>query len=181
MDLTGAEFITRYFASRSSASGIAVLGNRPALRPLRQALCKARLAEAPAVAATALIFDYGTALASAAPVLAAAKAERRAVVGIAVLPPRQLIGTAACQPAELERRLQPLGKQRQHVNAAAELVQLLPAAYALALTARRGPVLLEVPEDVLEEMILGAWIPALPAPRPVMDLPRRFISALAPA
>ncbi len=79
--------------------------------------------------------------------------------GIAILMRRSLIGTDICQPAQTRRRLDALSKSWFHVGAAMELLELLPEVFRLAQNGRRGPVLLEIPEDVLTERIQGAWIP----------------------
>ena len=158
MNLTGAELIFRYLEDHSHA-GVAVVGGGPALEPLELALEQSSLRCSEPGAADVLLFDYRCGLASAAGLLAGAKAQRKALLCIAVQVQRSLIGSGAFQPAQTRRMLDPLTKQWFHVGAANELVELLPQAWQLARSGRRGPVLLEVPQDVLPELVQGIWMP----------------------
>lgn len=133
MNITGAELIIRFLESRSSIGDGAVAGVQ--------------------------FFDFRNGLADARRILKTAQTQQRAVVCIAVQVRRNLIGTEAHQPAETRRVLDAATKSWFHIGAAMELLELLPEAFRLACTPQRGPVLLEIPEDVLMEQIQGAWIP----------------------
>lgn len=169
MNFTGAELIIRFLERRARAQRgqdqVAVLARGSALKPLSEELVDSDLRRVPAPSAAVLLFGYHGGLADAAPLLAEARRQSRALIGVAVQVRRSLIGMPGHAPADTRRALDPLCKQWFHVNAAAELVQLLPEAAALADGGRPGPVVLEVPEDVLTELVQGAWIPQPLAPR----------------
>jgi acetolactate synthase-1/2/3 large subunit len=163
MNLTGAELIIRFLESRScakrDADTVAVIAGGDALRPLQRALADSTLQCVRKAEADVLFFDYGSGLSKAADVLASAKVHRRPLVCIAVQVRRSLIGSEVCRPADTRRVIDPLTKTWFHVGAAMELLQLLPEACRVAASGRRGPVLLEIPADVLTETVAGAWIP----------------------
>ena len=176
MDITGAELIIRFLeqpslseraAAKDVANAVAVIPGGSALRVLAHALEDSALKRAPATDAGVLFFDFRTDLAQAADVLADARTQRRPLVCIAGQVRRGLMGTDACQP-EARRILSMLTKSWFHIGAAMELLELLPAAFRIARRGPRGPVLLEIPEDVLGEVLQGAWIPRIEprAPRP---------------
>ena len=131
MNITGAELIIRFLESRSSGGD----------------------------SADVLFFDFRNGLADASRILGPAQTQRRAVVCIAVQVHRSLIGTETHQPAATRHVLDAMTKSWFHIGAAMELLELLPEAFRLAQSTERGPVLLEIPEDVLAEVIEGAWIP----------------------
>ena len=161
MDITGAELIIRFLESRSltaRATAVAVIRGGSALHVVERALEESTLKRAVAADAGVLFFDFGADLAQTADVLADARTQRRPLVCIAGQVRRSLMGTDACQPAA-RCTLSALTKSWFHIGAAMELLELLPAAFRIAARGRRGPVLLEVPEDVLTEIMQGAWIP----------------------
>lgn len=167
MNFTGAELIIRFLERRARPArgrgAVAIVAGGSALKPLKDELVDSELRRVPAAAADSLLFGYRAGLLDAAPVLAEACLRQRPLLAIAVQVRRSLIGSAGHQPEDTRRALDPLCKQWFHVNAAAELVQLLPEACSLADGGRPGPVLLEVPEDVLTELVQGAWIPQPPS------------------
>lgn len=170
MNITGAELIIRFFETLAHqprpANAVACLSGGSALWPLERALIESTLRRGKVADSGILLFDYHNSLSAAAPVLAQAKAQRRPVVGITSQVRRPLIGTPGHQPADTRRALDPLSKSWFHIGAAMELLELLPEALRLAHSVRRGPVLLEIPEDVLTETIQGAWIPQPARPSP---------------
>jgi len=167
MNFTGAELIIRFLERRARQArgndAVAVVAGGSALKPLKDELVDSDLRRVPVQEADSLLFGYRAGLLDVAPVLAQARLQRRPLLAIAVQVRRSLIGSAGHQPQDTRRALDPLCKHWFHVNAAAELVQLLPEACSLADGGRPGPVLLEVPEDVLTELVQGAWIPQPPA------------------
>jgi hypothetical protein len=163
MNLTGAELITRFLAGCSPgvAPRVARFGEGRALQALARALGPPVRPPLGADAAGVLVFDYRSHLAPAAELLRAARAQRRPLLALAVQAPRAEIGGAGCRPEDARRAFDAMAPHWFHVNAAAELVMLLPEVYRRA---QRGPALLEIPQDVLAERIEGAWIPS-PPPR----------------
>jgi acetolactate synthase-1/2/3 large subunit len=85
----------------------------------------------------------------------AARTAGEALVCILGLPPRAEIAglRAPCAGASPP-------KATYHVGAAAELINVLPEAFALAQSGRAGPVVLEIPADVESELLEGAFVPA---------------------
>jgi acetolactate synthase-1/2/3 large subunit len=133
MNITGAELINRFLESRSTGGGSAD--------------------------ADVHFLDLRKGFAEASRVLDLAKQQQQAAVYIATQVRRYLIGTDACQPERVRALLGPLTQAWFHIGTAVELLELLPEAFRLADDSPRGPVLLEIPEDVLAEVIEGAWIP----------------------
>lgn len=166
MDITGAELIIRYLETHSQTrpepARVAVIPGGVTLRPLQQMLMSSRLERASASEAEVLFFDYATNIHRVLPLLAQAYTDRRPLVVIASQVRRNLIGTEACRPSDVRRTLDAVTTSWFHVGAAMELLELLPQAFRLAHRGWRGPVLLEIPEDVLTEVIEGAWIPQSP-------------------
>jgi acetolactate synthase-1/2/3 large subunit len=167
MDITGAQLIIRFLESaKDSTNMVAVIPGGSALASLERALGKS--ARKPAADAEVLFFDFAASVTQASAAIASARVRRQGLVCIAVQVRRGLMGTEACQPAA-RGALQAITKSWFHVGAAMELLELLPAAFRIANSGRRGPVLLEIPKDVLDEVMQGAWIPRAepraPAPR----------------
>ena len=77
--------------------------------------------------------------------------------------PRAHIGADEWREVSAGGRIADATRACFHVGAAAELIELLPLAVRLANGDAPGSVVLDIPEDVLDERIEGAWIPALPA------------------
>jgi acetolactate synthase I/II/III large subunit len=82
---------------------------------------------------------------------------------------RAFIGTDAFQEADISGITLPITKHNFLVQSAAEVPQAIAAAFHLASTGRPGPVLVDVPKDVLQERAPFAWPPRidLPGYRPV--------------
>lgn len=162
MDITGAELIIRFLQNRAQtrrdAGAVAVIPGGAALRAMERALAASALKHGPANDASALFFDFNASLAQAAQAIGDAKTSRRAMICIAAQVPRSLFGGDECA-LDGRRALREQTKSWFHVGAAMELLELLPASFSIAANGRRGPVLLEIPEDVLMEVIHGAWIP----------------------
>lgn len=172
MNITGAELIIRFLQNRPKMRGsYAVATADASLRTLQLELEAAELVAARADEAAVLFVDLRKGWDDVAlTTVAQAKSQRRAVLCIAVQVRRNLIGSDACRPAQIHRLFESLTKAWFHVGAAMELLELLPQALHLAGTARRGPVLLEIPEDVLLEVMQSAWIPR-PLPSHTQSLP----------
>jgi acetolactate synthase-1/2/3 large subunit len=175
MDITGAELIIRFFETRTRGHGgagpVAVMPGGASLWPLERALAASSLPRAQEHAARVVLADLSNGSAHLAGLLMSAKVQRRAMLIVAVQVRRSLIGTEACQPVQTRRVLDASTKSWFHVGAAMELLELLPQALWLASSGRRGPVLLEIPQDVLTEQIQGAWIPQPRLPARIAAFP----------
>ena len=81
---------------------------------------------------------------------------------------RPLIGTDAFQEADITGITLPVTKHNMLVTDPAEIPRAIAEAFHLASTGRPGPVLVDIPKDVLQEQTTFAWPPelALPGYRP---------------
>ncbi|MEP6598100.1 MAG: acetolactate synthase large subunit [Actinomycetota bacterium] len=82
---------------------------------------------------------------------------------------RAFIGTDAFQEADISGITLPITKHNFLVQSAADLPRAIAEAFHLASTGRPGPVLVDVPKDVLQERAAFNWPPRidLPGYRPV--------------
>jgi acetolactate synthase-1/2/3 large subunit len=82
---------------------------------------------------------------------------------------RAFIGTDAFQEADISGITLPITKHNFLVQSAADIPQAIAEAFHLALTGRPGPVLVDLPKDVLQEGTTFSWPPRidLPGYRPV--------------
>jgi acetolactate synthase I/II/III large subunit len=83
---------------------------------------------------------------------------------------RKSIGTDAFQEADIQGITLPITKHNFLVQEADEIPQILAEAFHLALTGRPGPVLVDIPKDVLQSPTTFAWPPTmdLPGYRPTL-------------
>ena len=81
---------------------------------------------------------------------------------------RPLIGTDAFQEADITGITMPVTKHNMLVTDATEIPRAIAEAFHLASTGRPGPVLVDIPKDVLQEHTTFSWPPemALPGYRP---------------
>src|ERR687887_2824039 len=82
---------------------------------------------------------------------------------------RPMIGTDAFQEADISGITLPITKHNFLVQHADDVPQAIAEAFHLASTGRPGPVLVDLPKDVLQERTTFAWPPRLDLPgyRPV--------------
>jgi acetolactate synthase I/II/III large subunit len=85
--------------------------------------------------------------------LADARADSIPIVAITAQVPQKLIGTDAFQEVDTCGLARPVTKGCFFAHSAAELALLLPQAFELAESGRPGPVLLDIPKDVLNERL----------------------------
>jgi acetolactate synthase-1/2/3 large subunit len=85
--------------------------------------------------------------------LADAKLDSIALVCIAGQVPTHLIGTDAFQEVATVDIARPITKATFFVRDAHELAQILPQAFHIAESGRPGPVLIDVPKDVQQQMV----------------------------
>ncbi|MCU7723606.1 acetolactate synthase large subunit [Actinoplanes sp. KI2] len=77
---------------------------------------------------------------------------------------RPAIGTDAFQEADIQGITLPITKHNFLVQNAEELPRILAEAFHLAATGRPGPVLVDIPKDVLQAQTTFAWPPQLDLP-----------------
>jgi len=78
--------------------------------------------------------------------------------------PRPAIGTDAFQEADISGITMPITKHNFLVQRAEEIPQAIAEAFHLAATGRPGPVLVDLPKDVLQELTTFDWPPKIDLP-----------------
>ncbi|HEU4347532.1 MAG TPA: acetolactate synthase large subunit [Actinoplanes sp.] len=78
--------------------------------------------------------------------------------------PRPAIGTDAFQEADIQGITLPITKHNFLVQHPDELPQIMAEAFHLAATGRPGPVLVDIPKDVLQAQTTFSWPPTLDLP-----------------
>jgi acetolactate synthase-1/2/3 large subunit len=86
------------------------------------------------------------------------------VVAITGQVPSHAIGTDAFQEADIRGITMPVTKHNFLVTDAAEIPQRIAEAFHLAATGRPGPVLVDIPKDVLQARTDFSWPPRLDLP-----------------
>ncbi|MGH3907587.1 MAG: acetolactate synthase large subunit [Pseudonocardiaceae bacterium] len=86
------------------------------------------------------------------------------VVAITGQQTRALIGTDAFQEADITGITMPITKHNVLVTDPAEIPRAIAEAFHLASTGRPGPVLVDIPKDVLQEMTTFSWPPEINLP-----------------
>ena len=77
--------------------------------------------------------------------------------------PSSMVGTDAFQECDTFGLMLPITKHNWLVRSAAELLDVIPAAFRIASSGRPGPVSIDVPKDVqLEEINIDSMPPCLP-------------------
>jgi len=90
--------------------------------------------------------------------IADANLDSIALVALTAQVPRALIGTDAFQEVDTCAIAMPVTKQCFFVDDARKLIEVVPKAFRVALSGRPGPVLIDVPKDVLAETVeISAW------------------------
>lgn len=74
--------------------------------------------------------------------------------------PQEMIGTDAFQEIDTFGLMLPISKHNYLVRSAEELLEVIPAAFELALSGRPGPVSIDIPKDVQNEVIQVSTLPA---------------------
>ncbi|MCK0508942.1 acetolactate synthase large subunit [Aromatoleum anaerobium] len=85
--------------------------------------------------------------------------------------PLSMIGTDAFQEADIYGMTVPVTKHNFLVRSAAELLEVIPDAFRLAMSGRPGPVLIDIPKDVQTQVVsFDAFpLPAIPDAAPASD------------
>src|ERR1700759_1484198 len=74
---------------------------------------------------------------------------------------RPAIGTDAFQEADIQGITLPITKHNFLIQTAEEIPQVIAEAFHLAGTGRPGPVLVDIPKDVLQAQTMFSWPPTL--------------------
>ncbi len=111
--------------------------------------------------------------------IADARLDSIPLVAITGQVPQALIGTDAFQEVDTYGLTVPITKHNFLVRTAAELLEVVPLAFTLAESGRPGPVLIDVPKDVLNATIEVETLPAPGGRRAGPGCPLAPIAALA--
>lgn len=103
--------------------------------------------------------------------VADAKMDSIPLVAITGQVPQQMIGTDAFQEIDTFGLMLPITKHNWMVRSAKELLEVVPLAFSLALSGRPGPVAIDIPKDVQNEVIdIDEWPePGVAAPAPEFE------------
>lgn len=102
--------------------------------------------------------------------IADAKLDSVPVICITGQVPMALIGTDAFQEIDTYGLSVPITKHNYFVRSAKELLRVIPEAFRIAREGRPGPILIDVPKNVQNEIIeLESWPEPQPVNRPEFD------------
>ncbi|HRD92402.1 MAG TPA: acetolactate synthase large subunit [Accumulibacter sp.] len=106
--------------------------------------------------------------------IADAKLDSIPLVAITGQVPRAMIGTDAFQEVDTYGLSIPITKHNFLVGSAEELLDVVPRAFQIAASGRPGPVLVDIPKDVQNQLVeVGEWPEpggAAPVPPPAVEL-----------
>lgn len=104
--------------------------------------------------------------------IADARLDSIPMVAITGQVPLAMIGTDAFQEVDIYGMTVPITKHNFLVRSADELLEVIPAAFRIAMSGRPGPVLVDVPKDVQCQIVSidDFPAPAVPEARPVPEL-----------
>jgi acetolactate synthase-1/2/3 large subunit len=104
--------------------------------------------------------------------IADAKLDSIPLVAITGQVPLSMIGTDAFQEVDTYGMTIPITKHNFLVRSAQELLEVIPAAFRIAMSGRPGPVLVDVPKDVQNQRVVFEAYPEPAAPEalPVLDM-----------
>lgn len=92
--------------------------------------------------------------------------------------PQHLIGTDAFQEIDTFGLMLPITKHNWLVRSAAELLEVIPEAFRIALSGRPGPVSIDVPKDVQNEIIdITSW-PDIGVASPAPEFDEKDVEAM---
>lgn len=86
------------------------------------------------------------------------------IVAITGQVPSSAIGTDAFQEADIQGITLPITKHNFLVRAGADIPRVMAEAFHLAATGRPGPVLVDIPKDILQAQTTFSWPPTLDLP-----------------
>jgi acetolactate synthase-1/2/3 large subunit len=92
--------------------------------------------------------------------------------------PQHLIGTDAFQEIDTFGLMLPITKHNWLVKSAEELLTVIPEAFRIALSGRPGPVSIDVPKDVQNEIIEITEWPAIGVPSKAPEFDEKDVEAM---
>ncbi|WP_374692265.1 acetolactate synthase large subunit [Accumulibacter sp.] len=111
--------------------------------------------------------------------IADAKLDSIPLVAITGQVPRAMIGTDAFQEVDTYGLSIPITKHNFLVGSAEELLQVIPRAFRIAASGRPGPVVVDIPKDVQNQVVEVAEWPAPGAADPLPPPAEELIGAAA--
>ncbi|MBI5781958.1 MAG: acetolactate synthase large subunit [Rhodocyclales bacterium] len=195
MTMTGAELIVRLLEQQGIETVVGIPGG--AILPLYDALSQsktlrhvlarheqgagfmaqgmARVTGRPAVC----FASSGPGATNLVTAIADARLDSIPLVAITGQVPLAMIGTDAFQEVDIYGMTIPITKHNFLVRSAAELLEVIPQAFRLAMSGRPGPVLVDVPKDVQNQLVTFERLPAPAVPDPLPPLDEAAIAAAA--
>jgi len=111
--------------------------------------------------------------------IADARLDSIPMVAITGQVPLSMIGTDAFQEVDIYGMTVPITKHNFLVRSVSELLEVIPAAFRIAMSGRPGPVLVDVPKDVQNQLVNVADFPAPAEPESTPALDMAAIEAAA--
>src|SRR5215210_5919482 len=113
-------------------------------------------------------------------VLADAKMDSVPVVAITGQVGTKVIGTDAFQETPIVEICRPITKHHYLINRTEDIVRVMKEAFHIATSGRPGPVIVDIPKDVQNRMIVPDYEAAmdLPGYRPYRRVPRQDLEAI---
>lgn len=195
MTMTGAELIVRLLEQQEIETIVGIPGG--AILPLYDALSQskrirhvlarheqgagfmaqgmARVTGKPAVC----FASSGPGATNLVTAIADARLDSIPLVAITGQVPLAMIGTDAFQEVDIYGMTIPITKHNFLVRSAAELLEVIPQAFRIAMSGRPGPVLVDVPKDVQNQLVTFERLPAPAVPDPLPPLDEEAIAAAA--
>ena len=195
MTMTGAELIVRLLEQQGIETIVGIPGG--AILPLYDALSQsktirhvlarheqgagfmaqgmARVTGKPAVC----FASSGPGATNLVTAIADARLDSIPLVAITGQVPLAMIGTDAFQEVDIYGMTIPITKHNFLVRSAAELLEVMPHAFRIAMSGRPGPVLVDVPKDVQNQLVTFERLPAPAESDPLPPLDETAIAAAA--
>jgi len=111
--------------------------------------------------------------------IADARLDSIPLVAITGQVPLSMIGTDAFQEVDIYGMTVPITKHNFLVRSAQELLEVIPAAFRIAMSGRPGPVLVDVPKDVQSQLIEVAELPPPAEPEALPPLDQELLAQAA--
>jgi len=108
--------------------------------------------------------------------IADARLDSIPLVAITGQVPLSMIGTDAFQEVDIYGMTVPITKHNFLVRSAQELLEVIPAAFRIAMSGRPGPVLVDVPKDVQSQLIEVAELPPPAEPEALPPLDQELLA-----
>jgi len=110
--------------------------------------------------------------------VADAKLDSVPLIAITGQVPQAMIGTDAFQEIDTFGLMLPITKHNWMVRSAEELLEVIPQAFQIALSGRPGPVSIDIPKDVQNQMIEIEVFPEPGVAEPCPELDHSFVETM---